>query len=143
MTVLQPIEEYGFHLHKGDFQDALSLLYGLVPLNTTKACHCDTSFLVDHAIFWGFPIIRHNEVRDLTTTLLTEVCHNVATEPPLQPISAETNATANNSDDAHLDVKARGFWCRGKGAYFDVRVWCFILMPTATVHSVLPLLYTS
>ena len=48
-------------------------------------------------------IIRHNEVRDLTATLLTEVCHNVATEPS----SAETfpNATVNTSDDARLDVK--------------------------------------
>ena len=40
-------------------------------------------------------------------------------------ISAETfpNATANTSDDARLDVKARGFWCRGQDAYFDVRVF--------------------
>ena len=54
--------------------------------------------------YGGFPIIRHNEVRDLTATLLTEVCHNVATEPALQPISAETfcNATANTVDDARL-----------------------------------------
>ena len=49
----------------------------------------------------------------------------VATEPALQPISAETfrNATANTADDARLDVKARGLWCRGQDAYFDVRVF--------------------
>ena len=72
-----------------------------------------------------FPIIRHNEVCDLTATLLTEVCHNVATELSLQPISAKTfpNTTANTSDDARLDVKARGFWCRGQDAYFDVKVF--------------------
>ncbi len=29
----------------------------------------------------GFPTIRHNEIRDITASLLTEVCHNVATEP--------------------------------------------------------------
>ena len=28
--------------------------------------------------FGGFPTIRHNEVRDLTASLLTEVSHNVA-----------------------------------------------------------------
>ena len=41
------------------------------------------------------------------------------------PISAETfpNATANTADDARLDVKARGFWCRDQDAYFDVRVF--------------------
>ena len=106
----------------------MSLRYGLMPLNTASTCHCGVSFSVDHAMicpYGSFPIIRHNEVCDLTATLLTEVCHNVATEPSLQPISAETfpNATANTADDARLDVKARGFWCRGQDTYFDVRVF--------------------
>ena len=30
LTVL-PIQEHGFHLHKGDFQDAMSLRYGKTP----------------------------------------------------------------------------------------------------------------
>ena len=61
--------------------------------------------------FGGFPTTRHNTVRDLTASLLTEVCHNVATEPSLQHIISETFslASANTSNDAHLDVKARGF----------------------------------
>ena len=29
----------------------------------------------------GNPTIRHNEIRDITTTLLTEICHNIATPP--------------------------------------------------------------
>jgi hypothetical protein len=34
----------------------------------------------------GFPTIRHNKIRDITATLLTEVsCNNVAIEHPLQP----------------------------------------------------------
>ena len=75
--------------------------------------------------FGGFPTIRHNEVRNLTASLLTEVCHNVATVPSLQPITSETFslASANTSNDARLDVKARGFWSRGQYAYFDVRVF--------------------
>ena len=109
-----------------------------MPLNTGSTCHCGALFSVDHAmvcLYGGFPIIRHNEVCDLTATLLTEVCHNVATEPSLQPISAETfpNTTANIADDARLDVKDRGVWCRGQDAYFDVRV--FILMLPVTTHS--------
>ena len=112
-------QEHGFHLHKGDFRDALSLRYGLSPLNTSKSCHCGASFSVDHAMvcpFGGFPTIRHNEVRDLTASLLTEVCHNVATEPCLQPITSETFplASTNTRDDARLDVKARGFWSRAR-----------------------------
>ena len=115
-------------LHKGDFRDALSLRYGITPSNTSSTCQCGTSFSVDHAMvcpFGGFPTIRHNEVRDLTASLLTEVCHNVATEPSLQPITSETFslASANTSSDARLDVKARGFWSRGQDAYFDVRVF--------------------
>ena len=49
LTVL-PIEEHAFHLHKGDFRDALSLRYGLMPLNTASTCHCGASFSVDHAM---------------------------------------------------------------------------------------------
>ena len=43
----------------------------------------------------------------------------------MQPITAETfpYATANTADDALLDVKARGFWCRGQDVFFDVRVF--------------------
>ena len=107
------MQEHAFHLHKGDFRDALSLRFGLLPLHTAKTCHCGTCFSVDHAMvcpFGGFPIFHHNEVHDLTATMLTEDCHNVATEPPLQPITAEAfpYATANTTDDACLDVKARG-----------------------------------
>ena len=40
----------------------------------------------------GFPIIRHNEIRDLTATLLTEVCSEVSIEPELQPCSDATTA---------------------------------------------------
>ncbi len=35
------------------------------------------------------PTIRYNEIRDITASLLTEVCHNVATEPPLQPLTGK------------------------------------------------------
>ena len=36
---------------------------------------------------WGFPTIHHNEIRNLTVSLLTEVCPNVAVEPHVQPLS--------------------------------------------------------
>ena len=127
LTVLL-IQEHGFHLHKGDFQDALSLHYGIIPLNTSKTCQCGTSFSVDHAMvcpFGGFPTIWNNEVQDLTASLLTEVCHNVVTEPSLQPITTETFSftSANTANYACLDIKNKGFWSRGQDAYFDVRVF--------------------
>ena len=54
------------------------------------------------------PSLRHNEIRDLTANLLTEVCSNVCVEPELQPLSGESlkNRTANTEDHARLDIGA-------------------------------------
>ncbi len=63
------------------------------PLTDTPAkCECGTRFSVEHALSCprgAFPIIRYNEVRDFTVSLLTEVCHNVKVEPELQPLTNE------------------------------------------------------
>ena len=127
LTVL-PILEHSFHLHKGDFRDALSLGYDITPSNTSNPCQCGMSFSVYHAMvcpIWGSPMIRYNKVRDLNSSLLSEVCHFVATEPSLQLITSETFtlASANTTNDAHLDIKARGFGSRGQDVYFDLRIF--------------------
>ena len=114
-----------FSLHKGAFKDAICLRYGWKLPNTSTKCSCGTAFSTDHAIICpkgGFPTIGHNELRDVTASLLSEVCHNVATEPRLQPLSG-THRTAITSDDARLDIRARGFWSAAQDAYFDVRVF--------------------
>ena len=86
-------------------------------------------FDVNHAMICprgGFPTLRHNEVRDLTADLLTEVCPDVEIEPQLQELTGEhfSLRTANTEDGARLDVKARGFWeNRLQCAFFDVRVF--------------------
>ncbi len=75
-------------------------------------------FSVEHAIPYprgAFPIIRHNETRDLTASVLTEVCHDVRVEPDLHPITKinkETLSatTANTSEGARLDIAMNGFW---------------------------------
>ena len=73
---------------------------------------------------WG-PTLRHNELRDFIAEILSEVCADVCTEPPLQPLSGETltYTTANVEDGTRLDISAAGFW-RGQHqkAYFDVKV---------------------
>ncbi len=54
---------------------------------------CSKAFSTEHALSCakgGFPTIRHNEIRDLTADLLTEVCNDVRIEPDLQPITEET-----------------------------------------------------
>ena len=123
-----PLEDHDFYLHKGEFKDALCLRYGWSLSNTPHTCNCGTVFSVDHAMIChmgGFPTIRHNEIRDITASLLTEVCHNVATEPLMQPLTGETLTlrSANSEDGARLDIRARGFWNRSQDAFFDVRVF--------------------
>ena len=123
-----PLSNQGFHLNKGEFRDSLCLRYGWALQNTPRQYNCGKTFTFDHAMvchMGGFPTIRHNEVRDITASLLTEVCSNVATEPHLQPLSEEAFrlASANTDDGAQLDIRARGFWRSCQDAYFDVRVF--------------------
>ena len=124
-----PIDENGFTLHKSAFCDAIALRYGWLPSNIPSTCTCGKSFTVEHALscpLGGFPSIRHNEIRDLTANLMTEVCHNVSIEPHLQPITGETfpAMTANTKDDARSDIAADGFWGgRFERTFFDVRVF--------------------
>ena len=73
----------------------------------------------------GFPTIQHNELRDLTASLLTYVCHNVATEPHLQPLNGESMSmrSAITTEHACVDIRANGFWSGTQDAYFNVRVF--------------------
>ena len=124
-----PIDNYGFALHKSACRDALSLRYDWPFNNQPSYCNCGHSFSIDHALSCptgGFPSIRHNEVRDITASLLSEVCHGVSVEPHLQSLSGETMSqrSANTDYNSRLDVSAYGFWGgRFERAFFDVRVF--------------------
>jgi len=66
----------------------MSDMVGRLPLH----CACGAKLTVEHFFACpkgGFPSIRHNKIRELTARLLTEVCHEVAVEPHLQPITDE------------------------------------------------------
>ena len=92
-------------------------------------CVCGENFSVEHALSYpcgGLPSIRHNDIRDLTAKLLTEVCSNVSIEPALQPLTGErlSHRTSNSEEGARLGVCAQGFWGdRHQSAFFDVRVF--------------------
>ena len=124
-----PIAEHGFALHKGAFRDALCLRYGWRPPHLPSNCVCGKQYTIEHALSCacgGLPSIRHNELRDITAQLLTETCHGVGIEPPLQPLEDEQlrHRTANREDGARLDIVAENFWGRDRqNAFFDVRVF--------------------
>ena len=89
MTAL-PLDERGFLLHKGDCHDAVCLRYVWSLPHLPTECICGASFTVDRAFtcpHGGYPTLRHNEIRDITAQLMSEMCPNVATEPTLQPVT--------------------------------------------------------
>ena len=127
-----PLDQYGFSLNKGEFVDALCLRYGFAPPNLPSHCVCGKDFSVSHAFICphgAFPILRHNDVRDLTGKLLSEVSHDVQVEPHLQPLSGEVlhHCSAVVEDDAGVEIRASSFWqCSHHNTFFDVRVFnCF------------------
>ena len=80
---------------------------------TPVECVCGKPFTIKHALSCqrgGFPTLRHNEVRDLTASLLSEICPYVAVEPAHHELSGESlHGTANNDSGAHLDITMDGF----------------------------------
>ena len=75
----------------------------------------------------GLPSLHYNEIRDLTATLLTEVCSQVCTEPELQPVHNPDElhlSTSNTQKGAHLDIAMNGLWgsCSVR-CFTDVRIF--------------------
>ena len=55
--------------------------------------------------------IRRNDLCDLTARVVSEVCKDTKIEPKLLPLSGEElhGRTTNRSNEARLDIRARGF----------------------------------
>ena len=125
LTVI-PMSEMDFTLNKREFRDALKLRYNWPIKDNPTRCACGDFFNIDHAMICkqgGFIIQRHNELRDLEADLLNVVCNDVEIEPVLQDVRSEIlNSGSNTSQEARLDVHARGFWERQRSAFFDIRV---------------------
>ncbi|KAG0724864.1 hypothetical protein GWK47_039737 [Chionoecetes opilio] len=123
-----PIRAKGFSLNKQEFVDAVALRYGWPVEGIPKTCLCGSPNNVNHTMTCkrgGFVCIRHDEVRDVTASMLREVCRDVSTEPTLLPLDGEQlqYRTANIANEARVDVSARGFWTRGQRAFMDIRIF--------------------
>ena len=82
-----PLGCHGFALHKGDICDELALRYGWSPKTLPASCVCGRSNNIEHVLSYpngsgAFSTIRHNNIQDLTAEIMSEVCHDVSTEPP-------------------------------------------------------------
>ena len=123
-----PLEEQGFALYKSAFWDALALRYNWLLDRMPAKCACNESFTVEHVLSCpkgAFAIHRHNEILDITYSLLFEVYHDVTLEPILQPLDGHTlrHASAITDDCARSDIQAKGFWGTPyQCAFFDVKV---------------------
>ena len=130
LTVL-PVTSHGFSLPKSAFCDALCMRYNWQPPDHLPShCACGQAFSIDHALSCatgGYSVLRHNELRNFTASVMQEVCHDidVALEPPLQPLDGELlSSNANVTKEARLDISARGFWGdHFSRSLFDVRVF--------------------
>ena len=127
LTVI-PLVEHKYYLNKEEFKDAIRLRYNWNMPRLPSTCACGSKFSVEHALSCkkgGFVTLRHNELRDITATALSEVCKDVEIEPMLIPLTGESfnNKTANRGNESRLDVSANGFWMKGQKAFFDVRVF--------------------
>ena len=123
-----PLKDEGYVLNKQLFWHLIHIRYGWELTRLPENCVCGVKFSLQHALSCkkgGFVTIRHNQVSNITATLLNEICNDIQIEPQLQSLSGEhfDAKTANKHEDARLYISARGFWCSGQKALFDVRVF--------------------
>ena len=96
--------------------------------NLPTSCPCGSKFDIQHSMSCrkgGFLYIRHNDLRDLTANMMSEVCEDTKTKSKLTPLSGEElrGRTSNNSNEARVDIRSRGFWKWGQQAFFDLRAF--------------------
>jgi hypothetical protein len=141
-----PLRRHGFALTKTEFRDQFLMRYRWPLPDLPVTCACGSPFTVDHSQICqlgGFVHMRHDEVRDILALEMRTILKDVEVEPHLTKVTGEIlhPGSANITDEARADIRARGFWCQQQNAYFDVRV--FYPHASSYVHQNLPALYAS
>jgi hypothetical protein len=141
-----PLERYGFALTKMEYRDQLMMRYRWPLKDLPTTCSCGSPFDIDHSQIChlgGFINMRHDEVRDIITSEMRHVFHDVESEPKLAPLTGEVlqPLTAITADEARADIRVRSFFQRQRNAFFDVRV--FYPHASSYLSKSLQSLYTS
>ena len=107
-----PLSEEGYDLTKQLFLDLIRTRYGWTLTRLPAYCECSVLWYLQYALLYkkaGFVSLRHNFVRDVTSSLLSKVCKYVRIEPQLQPLTGESFAPSTTTgNEVRLDVYARG-----------------------------------
>ena len=96
--------------------------------NLPTSCPFGSKFEIRNNMSYGkggFLYIRHNDLRDLTANMMSEVCKDTENEPKLTPLSGKKlqGRTSINSNEGRVDIRTRGFWERQQQAIFGLRVF--------------------
>ena len=122
-----PLRSRSWHWINNKVWDSLRLRYNLQGADLPSHCACGDLFTVSHAPSCktrSSVAQRHDDIRNLLTSLLSKVCKDVEIEPHLLPIDNKVFNLRSTvtSPEARLDIKAGSFWSRGETASFHVRV---------------------
>ena len=88
-----PIKEEGYDLTKQMFWDLVQMRYNWTLSRLLVVYECGMKFDLTHALLCkkrGFVSLRHNHIRNITASLLKEVCKELRVEPLLQHLSGES-----------------------------------------------------
>ena len=108
-----PIKEEGYNLTKQLLLDLVRMIYNWGLSRLPSVCECGIKFDLTHALSFKkgrFISLRHNHIRNITASLLAEVCKDVRVEPLLQHLIGESlqNHTVRGNK-VRLNICARRF----------------------------------
>ena len=114
-------------MNKQEFYDAIALRYNFKISDVSGLCFCGQKNTINHSLTCqkgGYTHLRHNSLRDTFAELLSDVCKDVVTEPPLLELSGEALPRGSiTTAEARLDVSARSFWTPMDKTFTDVRIF--------------------
>ena len=116
-------------LNKRQFRDSIRLRYGWSIPGLPVSCSGGERFNVKHGMSCkkgGFVTLQHKKVRDITATLLSDVCKDIELEPSLLTLNGEEQTmrkTAKTKDEVWLGIFAKSFWVSGPKAFFWQKVF--------------------
>ena len=102
----------GYMLTKQEFWDLVNIRYGWLLSPTPWACACESNFNIEHVLTCktgGLITLCNKRLRNITASLLIEVCHDIHIRSILQTLTGKKleQGTASTVDEAKLEEAAR------------------------------------